>query len=120
MTHPRFGNHPVFVDSRGSLLSVEFPDVPFVVRRAFVVTGPPGGADRGDHPVPCGQAVVLISGSATFVVIAPDGALPAEFGLDEPGQTVVLRRGEYVRYRLHDEHSQILVLAEDAYSGGVT
>lgn len=118
MKHPRVGTHPVFHEDRGSLLPVEFSDVPFAVRRAFVVTGPPGGAERGDHPAPCGEAIVLVSGSITLLVISADGTVADELCLDEPGQTAVLRRGEHVRYRLRDEHSRILVLAEEPYLGG--
>jgi hypothetical protein len=110
--------HPVTVDPRGSLLAVEFAEVPFPVRRLFFVTGPPGGADRGDHRVPCGEAVVLISGTATFEVTSADGATTQELLLDEHGQTVVLVTGDHVRYHLQDEHSRVLVLAEEPYDGG--
>ena len=113
MTRDRVETHRV-VDERGALVCVEFAAVPFPVQRAFVVTGPPGGADRGGHPAPCGEAVLLVSGSATFVVAGSDGTT-RELVLDEPGQTLVLNRGEHVDYRLHDEHSRLLVLAEDPY-----
>jgi hypothetical protein len=112
--------YQMFHEARGSLLPVELFDVPFPVRRVFVVAGPPGGADRGDHPAPCGEEVVLISGSVHFTIIDAEGSVTDEFVLDEPGQRVVLRRGEHVRYRLPDERSRILVLAEEPYVGGLS
>ena len=120
MNHPRVETHEMFRDPRGSLLPVALADVAFPVRRVFVVTGARGGADRGNHPAPCGEAVVLISGSVSFTVASADGSTLEEFALDEPGQRAVLHPGELVRYRLRDEHSRILVLAETAYDGGST
>ena len=118
MTRSRVGGYDVHEDARGSLLPVELAEVPFPVRRIFVVTGPAGGAERGDHLVPCGQEVVLISGSARFALTAAGGDLVEEFLLDRPGQRAVLQRGEYVRYQLEDDDSRIMVLAEEPYAGG--
>jgi hypothetical protein len=117
MRHPRVTSHPVFEEDRGALLAVELADVPFGVRRAFVVTGPPGGADRGDHPAPCAEAIVLVSGCVTLRIGSPDAPTADELCLDAAGQSAVVRRGEHVSYRLHDEHSRILVLAEEPYEG---
>jgi hypothetical protein len=110
----------VFEDDRGSLVAVEFSETPFPVRRAFVVTGPPGGADRGDHLVPCGQQVVLISGRACFEVTSADGSTTEEFVLDRPGQQAILHSKEHVRYRLEDAGSRVLVLAEHPYTGSAS
>lgn len=105
------------MDERGSLFAVELAQTPFPVRRVFVVTGPPGGADRGDHRVPCGEQVVLISGRARFEVTSVDGGTVEEFVLDRPGQQAALHVDEHVRYHLEDDDSRIMVLAEHPYDG---
>lgn len=108
---------PSFDDERGSLLAVEFDQLDFPVRRVFVVSGRPGGADRGDHAVPCTQLVVLLAGSAFFTTTAAATGAIADVKLDRRGQRLDLREGDHVQYRLPDEHSSILVLAEHPYDG---
>jgi len=100
---------PAIDEPRGWLLPVELDDVPFPVRRVFVVAGPPGGATRGDHAATCQELVVLLSGSATFEVAL------ATTVLERPGQSLHVRRGDHVRYHLPDDASRILVLAEEPY-----
>jgi len=102
-------------DERGSLIPIEFDDVPFTVRRTFVVTGPVGGAVRGNHTVPCAQLLCLVSGSATVQLGADASSLSDAALLDEPGQSVLLAAGSYVRYSLADASSVLLVLAEQPY-----
>jgi hypothetical protein len=104
---------PVFVDERGALVPIELDAVGFVVRRIFVVTGAPGGANRGDHVIPCDQQAVLLAGRAEFrVATGPDETVST---LERVGQRVALPAGSYVRYQLADERSQVLVLAAEAY-----
>lgn len=114
---PEIVNYSVAVDARGALLPVEFSDVPFTVRRIFVVTGPPGGAIRGQHVVPCEQLLCIISGEATVQLGTDENSLGPELRLTMPGQAVRLNAGTYVVYSLHDEASSLLVLAEEPYSG---
>jgi hypothetical protein len=104
---------PVFVDGRGTLVPIELDTVDFVVRRVFVVTGAPGGVDRGDHVVPCHQQAVLLAGRAEFrITTGPDETVST---LERVGQRVSLPADSYVRYQLADERSQVLVLAAEAY-----
>ncbi|MGY2876921.1 hypothetical protein ACVW00_004111 [Marmoricola sp. URHA0025 HA25] len=105
----------LFDDARGSLLAVELADLGFPVRRVFVVTGVEGGVDRGDHTVPCAEAVVLLSGSACFRTTLKATGEEVEARLERRGQRLHLSPGDHVRYRLADEHSVILVLAEEPY-----
>ena len=105
----------VFDEGRGSLLAVELGELPFPVRRVFVVNGRPGGADRGDHVVPCSEAIVLLSGTACFRTTLAGTGEEVDVRLDRRGQRLHLDRGDHVRYRLVDEHSSILVLAEHPY-----
>ena len=104
---------PVFVDDRGTLVPIELDEVGFAVRRVFVVTGATGGADRGDHVIPCEQRAVLLAGRAEFrVTTGPEEAVST---LERVGEWVALPAGSYVHYRLADERSQVLVLAAEAY-----
>lgn len=105
----------LFDDGRGSLLAVELGELPFPVRRVFVVNGKPGGADRGDHVVPCSEAIILLSGTACFRTTPAGTDEEVDVRLDRRGQRLDLDRGDHVRYRLVDEHSSILVLAEHPY-----
>lgn len=103
-------------DDRGRLVAVELPGTGVDVRRIFVVTGAPGGAERGGHEVPCTQRVVLLTGSAVFWVRSP-GAPERETRLARAGEQLTLRTGDWVRYLLPDDRSQILVLADAPYDG---
>lgn len=105
----------VFDEGRGSLLAVELGDLPFPVRRVFVVNGRPGGVDRGDHVVSCSEAIVLLTGTACFRTTVAGAGEYVDVRLDRRGQRLYLDRGDHVRYRLVDEHSSILVLAEHPY-----
>jgi hypothetical protein len=117
MTHtPEILRFPVAVDDRGSLIPIEFADVPFTVRRTFVVTGPSGGSERGNHTVPCAQLLCLVSGSAAVQLGADEATLSEPALLVEPGQSVLLAPGSYVRYTLADASSVLLVLAEQPYA----
>jgi hypothetical protein len=103
-------------DERGTLLPIEFDELPFAVRRAFVVHGSESGAPRGDHEVPCDELVVLLSGAACFRVSTP-GAETRERLLRERGDTCLLRPGDHVVYHLDSEAAAILVLASEPYAG---
>jgi hypothetical protein len=105
----------VHEDARGGLLPIMLEDVGFPVVRLFTVTAPPGGADRGDHEVPCRQLLVLIAGTAVVRLRSASGGPEETLVLDRPGAGVELHPGEHVRYRLADEQSWVLVLADAPY-----
>lgn len=107
---------PSFVDERGSLLAVEFADVPFDVRRVFVVRGTSSRLPRGDHDVPCHELVVLLSGAARFEVVSPGGTECTS--LEAVGERLLLRPGHRVSYVLDGPESAIMVLASAAYEEG--
>lgn len=100
---------PTFTDERGRLLVAEDADVGFPVRRVFAVTGVPSDAFRGEHVVPCRQAMVLVSGAATVWSDAD------ETHLSEPGDTVDLPAGAWVRYAMSSSDAVVLVFAEEPY-----
>ena len=102
-------------DERGELLAVELGDLPFVPRRVFVASSPPDGSVRGNHTIPCAQLMILVHGRAE-VELGPDlDQLSTPVVLEEPGASIYLPAGRYIRYRLHGPDSRVLVLADEAY-----
>lgn len=71
-------------DLRGSLSVGEFPqDVPFEVRRYFLVYDVPSAETRGEHAHrACHQFLICVKGSVSVVV--DDGTRRQEFALDRP------------------------------------
>ncbi|HNM97753.1 MAG TPA: WxcM-like domain-containing protein [Marmoricola sp.] len=112
-SHPAFGE---FSDSRGHLQAIELDLAPFAPRRAFLVTGPPGGAWRGDHHVPCRQWLLLLQGSVDVKLRAPDGTSQTH-RLDQVGQGLELTAGDFVRYYLRDQRCRVIVFADAPYAG---
>ena len=102
-------------DDRGGLVAVELPRVDFEVRRVFVVAGSNGRTDRGNHVIPCEQLMVLVHGSVEINVGSDADHLAPAVLLDVPGMSLSLPAGEYVRYRLRDPSSVVMVLAEQVY-----
>lgn len=100
----------VHVDDRGRLLAMELDQVAHPVQRIFVVTDCPAGVERGHHPVPCRQTIVLVAGG---VVVWLDDA---RHRLEEPGERLSLPVGAYVRYTLDGPASTLVVLAEAPYA----
>lgn len=103
---------PVHRDPRGTLIPLELSDLPFAPSRVFIVSES-SGAIRGDHLVPCRQTIVLARGGVT-VTTGLDLESRTEV-LSDPGDAVDLDPGEYVRYRLADETSTIIVFADRPY-----
>jgi hypothetical protein len=104
---------PAFTDDRGTLVPVELDQVGFEVRRVFTVAGPPCGSARGGHVATCRELIVLASGEVEVSVGV--GATVRTMLLTSPGSTTEVFQGEYIRYRLRDAHSVIVVLADEAY-----
>jgi len=75
---------PTVFDSRGNLSVGEFGrEIPFEVRRYFIVYGVPLGQVRGEHAHHvCHQFLVCVKGSCT--AITDDGVTRCEFALDKP------------------------------------
>lgn len=104
---------PSFVDERGTLVPIELDHVGFDVRRVFAVAAPLGGSTRGEHASTCRELIVLVSGEAE--VITGVGATERTVPLTRPGATAEVEPGDYIRYRLRDAGSVIVVLADDSY-----
>jgi hypothetical protein len=102
-------------DERGYLISLEFAEIPFPVRRSFAVVAPAGNALRGGHAPRCRQLLVLTAGKVTAWV-TPAGGAKRAFQLSLPGEYVFLEADDYIEYEMTEERSSILVLAERSYA----
>lgn len=111
---------PFFVDAdptRGQLLAAQLSDIPFPVKRIFVVTAPGRAVSRGGHVVTCEQLICLVTGSALIrtSVIRDNATLTTEHLLAHPGNSFLLSQGTFIDYDLHTPNSEIIVFASDAF-----
>lgn len=104
---------PLHADDRGRLVVAEDADVGYPIRRVFAVTGVPAGVERGDHPVPCRQTLVLLTGTATVWTGDPSAAEVTR--LERIGDAVDLAPGEWVRYALSGPDAVVMIFAEAPY-----
>jgi hypothetical protein len=71
---PVFINLPKFLDERGNLTFLQFPDhLPFEVERTFWIYGIPGGEKRGGHAYKIQQEVIIaLTGSFDIIITNQD------------------------------------------------
>lgn len=106
---------PEVVDMRGSLSVGEVgPQIPFDVKRYFLVYDVPSREVRGEHAHRvCHQFLIAVSGSVN--VVADDGVSRQEFLLDRPNLGLHLPPLTWgVQYRYTDS-AVLMVLASHAY-----
>jgi hypothetical protein len=104
------------LDERGTLVAVELAEVPFDVRRLFVVVAPGHSARRGGHTVGCRELLVLVSGSVTVSIAdAMTRQVLRSIRLSEPGESVLLLPNDFIDYVLDTPESSIVVLADSAF-----
>jgi hypothetical protein len=102
-------------DPRGDLSAGEVGrDVPFEVKRYFLVYGVPRLEQRGEHAHRhCHQFLVAVAGS--LHVIADDGANQQEFVLDRPSLGLYLPPMVWGVQHRHSADGVLLVLASQPY-----
>jgi len=109
-----------FVDTdpeRGQLLAADLGDIPFPVKRVFVVVAPGRPVSRGGHVVTCKQLICLVEGSALIrtSVIRNNATVTTEHLLEHPGDSFLLSEGTFIDYDLHTPNSEIIVFASEAF-----
>lgn len=107
---------PHFRDSRGLLSVAETGDqIPFEVKRIFLVSGVPGVDIRGEHAhLTLRQVLICVHGSCE--VIADDGENRQSFLLDDPSLGVLLPPLVWgVQHRFTPD-AVLLVLASEKYN----
>lgn len=102
-------------DMRGNLSAGEFPnDIPFVVKRYFLVYGVPSAETRGEHAHrSCHQFLLCVHGSCA--VVADDGSNRQEIMLDRPDVGVHLPPLTWgIQYK-YSSDAVLLVFASEHY-----
>lgn len=102
-------------DMRGSLVANEFgEDVPFEVKRSFIVFDVPGSEIRGEHAHrACHQYLMCVRGSCS--VLAENGKTREEFRLDHPTIGVHIPPMIWSTQFKHSKDAILLVLASHHY-----
>lgn len=102
-------------DARGDLCAAEVgPDVPFPVRRSFLVYNVPSAETRGEHAHRrCAQFLMAVRGSLRVTV--DDGAAREEFTLDRPSLGLYLPPMVWAAQYSYTADGTLLVLASDPY-----
>ena len=106
---------PLFFDSRGSLLAVEFDSIPFSPKRAFLVGNDSSGVFRGGHFARCTEVAVLISGFVVFHT-SPNEVQSGDIVLKNVGEAVLIDPEDWVHYSMKTPHSKLLVFADQSFS----
>ncbi|MDO5086182.1 MAG: WxcM-like domain-containing protein [Comamonadaceae bacterium] len=102
-------------DMRGDLCAAEVGrELPFAVRRSFLVYHVPNAEIRGEHAHRrCAQFLMAVKGSVRVVV--DDGTQREEFSLDRPNLGLYLPPMTWgIQYR-YSEDAVLLALASDPY-----
>jgi len=102
-------------DARGDLCAAEVGrDVPFSVRRSFLVYNVPSAETRGEHAHHrCAQFLMAVRGSLRVAV--DDGAAREEFSLDRPSLGLYLPPMVWAAQYRYSADGTLLVLASDPY-----
>lgn len=102
-------------DARGDLCVAELgADLPYPVRRSFLVYNVPSAELRGEHAHrQCGQFLMAVAGSVH--VVADDGARREEFRLDRPNLGLYLPPMTWAIQHRYTDSAVLLVLASDLY-----
>ena len=102
-------------DLRGDLSVGEFErDIPFPVRRYFIVFDVPDEKVRGQHAHrECHQFLICVKGRCS--VVADDGAVRQEFLLDSPATGLYLPPMTWATQYRYDREATLLVFASHEY-----
>lgn len=106
---------PHFRDFRGLLSVAEADDqIPFEVKRLFLVSGVAGGESRGEHAhYTLQQMLICVNGSCEVVV--DDGESSQSFRLDDPSLAILVPPMVWSAQRRFSPDAVLLVLASDKY-----
>ena len=106
-------SYNVFNDDRGSLIPIELKNVPFEVKRVFVVNNVPLNEIRGNHShYNTKQYLICINGSVD--VILNDGINETIYKLIK-GQSILIPELIWDSQRFTSENSEIMVFCSTEY-----
>lgn len=101
-------------DSRGSLVALEYPIVPFEIKRVYYIFGTVAGADRGLHSHKnLEQVAVCVAGSCRFIL--DDGTTKMEVVLNSPDQGLYIPKMIWREMDKFSPNCVVMVLASETY-----
>jgi len=105
----------VSIDERGLMGILEFPVVPFVVKRLFWMSNVPSGELRGQHAHrSCEQFIICLTGSLYCRVEQQDEHVSE--GILNPGNAFHLETLNWLTLSEFSEDATVLVLANELYN----
>ena len=109
---------PKIIDPRGNLTVAEsMKDMPFDIKRVYLVYDVPGGECRGGHAhKECKEFIIAVSGS--FHVTLDDGNNKNTYLLNHPYQGLFVETGIWRTLDDFSSGAVCLVLASDLYYEG--
>ena len=102
-------------DDRGSLLPVDFDNMPFVPRRLFTVAGMPAGTIRGEHGHHIGQQL-LICLHGSIDILLRSKSEEAHITLLPDGLGLLIGSNIWCRQTYVTDKSVLLVLTSESYN----
>ena len=99
---------------RDELIAVDFQKMPWTPVRAFTVTASQDEQERGNHITGSNEYVILVNGSVSFEVTLSDGT-KNEVQLNSSGESFYMDSTSFVKYRLLEKGSTILVFSDRSY-----
>lgn len=103
-------------DSRGVLVPIEFPDLPFEPRRAFTVSGVPPGTARGGHAHRSGRQF-LVCPTGRVEVRLRDRIGVETVVLDRPDRGLLIEPGVWSEQVYELDETVLLVFVSKPYDG---
>lgn len=98
----------------GILVQLQFPEIPFEIKRVYYIYGVSAGAVRGAHThKEIVQALFCIQGS--IVIALDDGKTKEKVTLDKPNVGVLLEPGVWHEMQDFQKDTIILVLASEKH-----
>jgi len=101
-------------DARGSLLPVEFDQLPFAPQHLFTVSGMPAGTVRGGHAHRDGEQLLICLQGEVGITLKRHGEA-AELTLQPDGPGLLVRPKVWCRQTYRHEGSVLLVVSSRPY-----
>ena len=103
-----------YVEQRGTLLALEFSNMPFAPRRVFVVRDVPTGVSRGGHAHTRGQQLLIAIAGEILVELRYEG-LEHRISLTESTQALLIGPRIWARQTFVTPGAVLMMHASEAY-----
>ena len=101
------------IDDRGSLSVLEYPDLPFLVKRIFFLSASKNQTVRGEHGhFETWQGVVAING--TISVLIRNTTIEVNFEIDDTVM-LIIPPNNWAKFEFPNKSTKLMVVASDIY-----